>query len=265
MLLKTSRGVRPTCRGELVRLVRELGIAPSSRVVSLDGGTTWLPMSQVVGVEVDVVDEAAMTGAALTAFAVEHVETLSADAARTRRRALTLFVIAFFAAFTPWVWIRASESSDEGVHTLATAPFGFSFWWGSLCVLASGTAAIVGAVELALPRLLRVRELARWVLLAAAVSCLVLPLIGFAMTWAGAGLPEPLQFLNDVKISLVVVPVGLIVELVVAALALKTASIVWRERSGRPDEPVVRTATPAPVHATIIEPLPLGEAAAGPR
>lgn len=266
MHLKTSNGVRPTSRAELVRLVRDIGVAPASRVVSTDGGATWRSIDSVIGVEVDAIDEAALAGATLTSFAMEPIEPHAPAAARVRRGTLLLFVIAFFAAFTPWLWIRAAENDE----TLTAAPFGFSLWWGSLCVLASGLGVIAMAVDLSLPRVRRVRELARWIVMAGALACLVLPLVGFAMAWAGAGLPEPLQFLYDIRhnISLIVAPLGLVIEVVVAAMATFTARVIWSERSRVVSQPHVTpqplaVAAPPSGPTSVVSPAHAGASAVG--
>ncbi len=136
-------------------------------------------------------------------------------------------VVAFFACFTPWIWIKAGD--DEG--SITAMPWGFSLWWGSLCMTLILITTLVAFVDLALPKYVAVQRAARWFYVFGPLSCIVLPVLGYLMAWAGSGLIEPLQFLFDIRhtIKLSVVPVGLLVVIFTGLVGLKCAREIWKE------------------------------------
>lgn len=251
--LKTTTGARPTTRPELVRLVRDAGVPASSPVVSTDGGVTWTSIDAVIGARVEAIDERMVSAASLTSFAAEPALPHTTQEAARRRRLMTAFAVAFFAVFTPWLYLRASD----GDETLSATPLGISLWWGSLCALATALGACAAALELALPRLARLREAARWVYVIAAGLAVILPAIGYAMAWGAVGLTEPLAFLYDARhtISLWTIPLGLAIEVLAGLVALAAARGVWKERKSSAPVLASSLATPA-VAAAVSTPAP---------
>lgn len=228
ILVKTTNGPRGTTRGELSRLVHDGGIPAASRIASVDGGRTWIAIQEILKESVDAVDEQTWSTIRDWGLAGGPISPHSPSEHAVRRSLLSAFGVAFFACFGPWLYVRAAQGED----VITALPFGFSFWWGSLCVFAVLLGCIAASVDLALPRCAPIRRVSRWLYMIGGLTAVVLPGIGFAMAWAASGFPESLQFLSDIRheISLRVVPVGLVLEMVTGLVALVCARKVWKER-----------------------------------
>jgi len=143
--------------------------------------------------------------------------------------------VVFFLVFTPWLYVRVIQpdaATGEPPQVLVMLPFGFSLWWGSLCCLLVGAAALAAALDISWPLSLLVRTLALWFYMVAAIGALVLPIIGYLTSTAGYGIPAPLETLAAVRpfVELLSVPLAASVVPLIGVVAGRSAWLIWKER-----------------------------------
>lgn len=227
LLIMTGRGIRTTSRLELVRLVNWGGVSPQSRIVSLDGGRTWVEIGSYLGHPVSSLEDDIAECLSTPGVFAANEPHLSAAGVDLRRRLFVAFAAFVLLCFTPWLWVSVEIAGSESFSVM---PLGVAFPWGLLSCAAAAIAAVTAVIDANSSDARAVRRAAKWVYLVCGLATLVLPIVGYALTWDLLVLPPELSFLGEPEIKLdvstLVIPLGAVLAMLVAVVQVRLAFAV---------------------------------------